>query len=222
MIAIKQLTEEDEQAFQTFLKTERRELPKLHIAPLSFPHEAVAVFHRLNTNNLVELAQSCDMVLKEVDAETTILTHHPVFETSSKTYAFSGYVLKDSKLTFGADELVSSDLKPDDLESCYGEFNLLRIGGGRIELIADFFGMSPWYYYEDGVVFAASNHYHLLLESLSRCGVHLTMNIRRSRVNIITSGYTYGSNFTTDMDVNNCYLSLPYEKIIYEKWGGGY
>lgn len=46
--------------------------------------------------------------------------------------------------------------------------------------------------------------------------MQLTMNIRRSRVNIVTSGYTYGSNFTADMDVNNCYLSLPYEKIIYE------
>lgn len=46
--------------------------------------------------------------------------------------------------------------------------------------------------------------------------MRLTMNIRRSRVNIVTSGFTYGSNFTADMDVNNCYLSLPYEKIIYE------
>lgn len=219
MIAIKQLTAEDEQAFQSFLKTERRTLPKLHIAPLPFPHEAIAVFHRINTGNLAELAQSCDMVLKEVDAETTVLTHRPVFENSSETYAFSGYVLKDSNLTFGADELALSDLKPNDLEGCYGEFNLLRIGGGRIELTADFFGMSPWYYYADGATFAASNHYHLLLESLKLCGVHLTMNIRRSRVNIITSGFTYGSNFTADMDVNNCRLSLPYEKIIYS--GGG-
>lgn len=221
MIAIKQLTEEDEQAFQAFLKTERRDLPKLHIAPLPFPHEAIAVFHRLSTSNLAGLAKSCDMLLKEVDEQTTVLINHPVFENSSETYAFSGYVLKDGILTFGAEELSSSGLKPNNLEGCYGEFNLLRIGGGRIELIADFFGMSPWYYYADGATFAASNHYHLLLESLKLCGVQLSMNIYRSRVNIITSGYTYSNNFTTDMDVNNCYLSLPYEKIAYET-GGGY
>lgn len=220
MIAIKQLTEEDEQAFQAFLKTERRDLPKLHIAPLPFPHEAIAVFHRLSTSNLAGLAKSCDMLLKEVDEQTTVLINHPVFENSSETYAFSGYVLKDGILTFGAEELSSSGLKPNNLEGCYGEFNLLRIGGGRIELIADFFGMSPWYYYADGATFAASNHYHLLLESLKLCGVQLSMNIYRSRVNIITSGYTYSNNFTTDMDVNNCYLSLPYEKIAYETGGG--
>lgn len=221
MIAIKQLTEEDEQTFQAFLKTERRTLPKLHIAPLPFPHEAMAVFCNIRTDNLAETAKSCDMMLKKIDEYTTILTHRPVFENSSETYAFSGYVLKDGILTFGADELALSDLKPNDLEGCYGEFNLLRIGGGRIELTADFFGMSPWYYYADGATFAASNHYHLLLESLKLCGVHLTMNIRRSRVNIITSGYTYSNNFTADMDVNNCRLSLPYEKIIYGV-GGGY
>ena len=219
MIAIKKLTEEDEQAFLEFIKTERRELPKLHIAPLPFPHEAIAVFHNLCTDNLFELSQSCGMLLKEINKETTVLTHHPVFENSSETYAFSGYVLNKGKLTFGADELTLSDLKPYNLEGYYGEFNLLRVDGRRIELIADFFGMSPWYYYRDKTVFAASNHYHLLLESLRRCGVRLTMNIRRSRVNIITSGYTYGSNFTTAMDVNNCYLNLPYEKIIYDTRG---
>lgn len=221
MIAIKQLTEEDEKAFQEFLKTERKELPKLHIAPLPFPHETMAVFSHLRTNDLAELAKSCGMTLKEIDSETTVLTHHPVFENSSETYAFSGYVLKNGHLTFGADEMSTSDLKPDDLDGCYGEFNLLRIADGQIKLIADFFGMSPWYYYEDGSIFAASNHYHLLLESLKRCGVKLSMNIRRSRVNIITSGYTYGSNFTTDMDVNHCYLTLPFEKIIYNSRGGG-
>lgn len=215
MIPIKQLTQEDEQAFQEFLKTERRELPGLHIAPLPFPHEAVAVFHRLNTGGLAGLAEACGMGVTEVDGETVVLSHHAVMENCAEKYAFSGYVLREGKLTFGAEELVQSGLCPDDLEGCYGEFNLLRIGKGRIELSADFFGMSPWYYYSDGEVFAASNHYHFLLEALKQCGVRLSMNIRRSRVNIITSGYTYGSNFTPEMDITNCYLSLPYEKIVY-------
>ena len=215
MIAIKQLTEEDERVFHDFLKTERTELPKLHIAPLPFPHEAVAVFHKLDTSSLVDLAQSQGMVLEEADRETTVLSYHPVLRNGSEAYAFSGYVLKDGTLTFGAEELASSDLQPEDFEGCYGEFNLLRIGQGRIELTADFFGMSPWYYYEQGEVFAASNHYHLLIEALRQCGVKLQMNIRRSRVNIITSGYTYGISFTPEMDIRNCYLSFPYEKIVH-------
>lgn len=119
LIAIKKLTEEDEQAFSEFLKTERRALPKLHIAPLPFPHETLAVFHKLRTDNLAELAQSCDMTLTKVNTETTVLAYHPLFENSSGKYAFSGYVLKDGKLTFGAEELASSDL------------NLKEIGGVR-------------------------------------------------------------------------------------------
>ena len=123
MIAIKQLTAEDEQAFKEFLKTERRELPKLHIAPLPFPHETIAVFHAIDTSNLSELAQSCGMTLTEVDKETTVLTHHPVFKDDSETCAFSGYVLKGGKLIFGAEELALSD------------FSLKARGGGTANLI---------------------------------------------------------------------------------------
>lgn len=219
MIAIKELTEDDEQAFQDFIKTERKKLPNLKIAPLPFPHEAMAVFHGVETDGLDDLARSCDMRLTKVDGGTAFMTHHPVFSASKETYAFSGYVLRKGKLIFGTEELATSTLVPDDLNECYGEFNLLRVSNGRIELSADFFGMAPWYYYVNDNVFAASNHYHLLLEALKQCGEKLTMNIRRSRVNIITSGYTYGSSFSPYMDVKNCYLNLPYEKIIYADGG---
>lgn len=216
MIAIKQLTEEDEKLFNDFLNTERKDLPNLQLAPLPFPHEAMMILHGLEAGKLDLLSKSCGMSLCEVDAENVLMTHHPVFKSADETYAFSGYVLRHGVLTFGAEELASSELQPDDLNECYGEFNLLRIRKGRIELSADFFGMSPWYYYVNDNVFAASNHYHLLLEALKQCGEKLTMNIKRSRVNVITTGFTFGSNFTTDMDVRNCYLNLPYEKIIYE------
>lgn len=102
------------------MKTERRALPKLHIAPLPFPHETLAVFHKLRADNLTELAQSCGMTLTEVDKEMTVLACHPLVENSPETYAFSGYVLKDGKLIFGAEELASSDL------------NLKEMGGGGV------------------------------------------------------------------------------------------
>ena len=120
MIAIKQLTKEDEQSFQEFLKTDRRELPELHIAPLPFPHETVAVFHRLDTHGLAGMAQACEMQVTEVDAETAVLSHHALMKNDTESYAFSGYVLKERKLIFGVEELAQSDFLPDDIEGSYG------------------------------------------------------------------------------------------------------
>lgn len=128
---------------------------------------------------------------------------------------FSGYVLKDEKLIFGSEEFQNSRLKKEDLEGAYGEFAFLQVSENLIELSADFFGLSQWYYYINGSVFAASNHFHLLLEVLSRSGEKLSMNIKRSRVDAITSGFMFGSSFTSEMDVEHCYLNLPYEKIIF-------
>ena len=41
------------------------------------------------------------------------------------------------------------------------------------------------------------------------------MNIKRSRVNMITTGFTYGSSFSKKMDVEGCCMTLAYETLNY-------
>lgn len=216
-IAIKHLESSDISAFENFLKTERRELPELRLASLVYPHEDIAVAAFKKDVRLPKrFAEKHRFVLREHGCSIISLSkHEPRKLSDNSEYIFSGYVFHNGKMLIGETELSDNIKGIQDISENYGEFCAAVIGNDSISLSSDFFGMVPWFYFDNDEIFAASNNYHMLLLLLSEMGVKLTMNIPRSRVNIITSGYTYGSPFSTDLDVNGCKVNLAYDKISY-------
>lgn len=216
-IAIKALEEEDKIAFSDFLKTPRRELPDLKFAPLAAPHEEIAiVVLKKEKKDLITFSNKYNLTLHEYGDQTVALSKSSPFSLDNKknSYIFSGYIFTEGKMFIGPDEVSENIKDPQCLCEKNGEYSLCIVDeNGNIQLSSDFFGMVPWFYFDNDFVFAASNNYHLLLLLLKEIGVSLTMNIPRSRVNMITTGFTYGSSFSKELDVSGCRMNFAYEKI---------
>ena len=216
-IAIKQLERNDIDAFSEFLKTPRKDLMDLRFSPLVKPHEDILVVaFKNNIHPLNKFAEKYNFVLTEYDYKIVSLSRHePVKNIDNTRYIFSGYVFSDKKMLIGVDEVAENvrDIRAIS-ENC-GEFCSCIIGNGSIRFSADYFGMSPLFYFDNKDVFVASDNYHLLLLVLREIGIKLCMNIPRSRVNIVTSGFTYGTAFSKDLDVNGCKMNLAYEEVHY-------
>ncbi len=216
-IAIKKLDQQDINAFSAFLETPRKELPALRFSPLVYPHEDLAVMaFKKKQGSLKAFAEKYAFVLTEYDYNIVSLSRHiPVRNADNSRYIFSGYVYYDGKMLIGVEE--TSD-NIDDIrkikENC-GEFCTCVISNGSIKVSSDYFGMVPLFYFDNDEVFIASDNYHLMLLILRELGISLTMNIARSRVNIITSGYLYGSPFSNCLDVDGCKVNHAYEEIQY-------
>lgn len=228
-IAIKKLTNEDIAEFEKFLKTERADLPDLRLSPLAYPHEDMAVIAfkrnsktRIHVNSLKQIAEKYQFVLTEHDEHIISLSKHaPIKQANNSSYIFSGYAFYNDKMLIGVNEVAEQLNDIGGLREAYGEFNLCQIGHDNIECSADFFGMAPWFYFENERVFTVSNNYHLMLVLLADLQMELSMNIPHSRVNMITSGFTYGSTFSDDLDVSGCKINYAYESIRYSSTRGG-
>ena len=217
-IAIKHIDETDVEEFNQFLKSDRKKLYDLNLASLVPPHEDILVVaYKRDKNKLCDFADKYKYV--ESKYNNNIVSYSkslPCKYVDNTYFIFSGYTFCDGKMYIGMDELYGEIKDLSRIDEAYGEFSLCKIDKGKIELKSDFFGMVPWFYYEDDEIFVASNNYHMMLLFMKEINIRLSMNIKRSRVNIITSGFTYGTSFTKDMDVNGCKMNLSYEKIIYE------
>ncbi len=215
MIAIKEITKDDVFDFNEFLKEERVKIPKLSYSNLPYPHNSILVVKNIEIDDNVHKYISIKCSNRtDIDNSTIVYSHDDLkLNYEGEILFFSGYLINKDKLYFGSEEVKSSGLSYSQVYNHYGEYVLARFKEGQIELSADYFGMSPWFYYCDGDKFVASNHYHLLLELLSRVSIDLSMDIDRSSVNLITSGFMYGSSFTKQLDIKNCYVNLPYEVI---------
>ena len=222
-IAIKKLEGTDISAFENFLKSDREELPRLRLAPLAAPHEDIAVVaYKRGTARLEGFAERYQFVLSAYDGGIVSLSRRtPVQSVDHSRYIFSGYTFYRGKMLIGMNEVAETVEDIRDLRETYGEFSACIIGGGQIICSSDFFGMVPWFYFDNDQIFAASNNYHLMLLLLTEIGVKLSMNIPRSRVNIITSGFTYGTVFSKDLDVGGCKVNLAYEELHYSSLTGG-
>ena len=223
-IAIKSFEKQDIENFEKFLTTERKPLPELKLAPLVHPHEDIAVVafkKEVQASPLLEFAEKYNFVFCAHDQKIVSLSRHtPAVSADHKKYIFSGYAFYEGKMLIGAEETAKAVSDIEGLGECCGEFCLCVVGNGNISLSADYFGMVPWFYFESSEVFAASDNYHCLLLLLASLQIKLRMNIARSRVNVITTGFTYGSSFSRELDVEGCKMSLAYEKISYSATGG--
>ena len=216
-IAIKELKEEDIVAFDNFLKKDRVEIPRLKLASLVYPHEDICVVaYKNNVIDLKKVVHKYQYILTEYgDNIVTISRTIPEYSIDNSRFIFSGYAFYDNKMFIGQQEIINNIVDIRKIKESCGEFSICTIGNGKITLTSDYFGMVPWFYYDDENIFIASNNYHLMLILLVELQVKLTMDIPRSRVNIITSGFTYGTPFTNKMDVKNCKMNLAYEEIHY-------
>lgn len=227
-IAIKSLSDQDRADFEEFLKTNREPLPKLALSPLAPPHESIAVFSLKDNSaasckaeKLNDFAKMQGLLFCQPSEGTCALSLTKPYEHNGVCSLFSGYLFRDGEMLIGQQEAFGRIPDSGSIDEDYGEWCLCSVSEqGVITLSSDFFGMVPWFYYEDSSVFAASNSYHLLLLALRQLGVRLNMDIPRSRVNMITSGFTYGSPFSMNLDVAGCKMTLAYERIVFSRADG--
>lgn len=227
MIAIKEFTEQDKINFEEFLKTERRSSllpPPMNLSPLVPPHEDIivaAIKHNKDISSVAKFADQYKFIVTNYNKKIISLSRHiPKYSANNTMYIFSGYVFYNKKMLIGVDEVAENIDDVMNLNELDGEYCICSVGNGNITLSSDFFGMVSWFYFDNDEVFAASNNYHALLEFLSSIHVDLNMDIDRSCVNIITTGYTYGSPFSDKLDVIGCRVSHSYERICYTTTGG--
>lgn len=219
-IAIKELTEKDKSDFDAFLKTERKILPKLKLSSLVPPHEDMAVMAFKNNNlkisEVEQFAQkNCFVLENQNNSIYSLSRRKSVVAQNNSKYIFSGYVYLDGTMLIGANEVEGAVKNTESLRERCGEYCLCTIANGQICLTSDYFGMVPWFYFDNSDIFIASNNYHMMLSLLKNLNVNLEMNIARSRVNLITTGFTYGSSFSKDLDIKGCKMNFAYEKIKY-------
>lgn len=224
-IAIKELNENDAANFKEFLNTQREKLPDLKFSSLVPPHEDMAVIAFKKKNNQAAAIKNfskdnCFVYTEYAENIVSLSRHKPETSINQARYLFSGYVFYNKKMLIGTDEVAREISDIESLRECCGEYCICTIENGKISLQADYFGMVPWFYFENDEVFAASNHYHLLLLLVSGMKVKLEMNLARSRVNIITTGFTYGSSFSKDLDVKGCKMNFAFEEITYSALNG--
>ncbi len=221
-IAIKEITKEDKEKFDIFRKTDRSTLPKLMLSHLAPPHQDVAVIYSKNIDSFIsKIDELCTLYdYNQYRWSNNILSisqSTPIKLGLSDYLFFSGYIFNDEKMLIGPFEVQDNYCEYEDIHSKYGEYCSCKIESDTIELRSDFFGMVPWFYYCKDDVFCCSNNYHLLLILLSKMNLKLLMDIKRSRVNVITSGFLYGSPFSKSMDVCDTYVNLSFEEITWKK-----
>jgi len=213
MIAVENITSSDINKFINFHNTHKHTPQHLLLSELPSPHTIIAVTKNINIDNVLSFCKNNAFNFKVVDGHTVLISKNT--ESINKNISFSGYIFNTNKIVFGANEFYKSGLYECNFDNMYGEYAAIKVDYDSIYLYSDYFGMSSFTYYNNDKIFAASNSYHFLLLLLKFCGEHLKINIRKSRVNLITTGFEFGSAFTRDMDVDNCKINFPYETIIF-------
>ncbi len=216
MLAIKNLTPEDEEKFKQFLATPRKKLPKLKVSHLSHPFKDIFISN-FNLNASEDFIYDNKYIFKKFH-DFSIVCQDDIFFEDNTVFLFSGYCFYKSRMLIGQKNVFSNIKYKLDIDDLYGEFSYCKITPDKIICMSDYFGMAVWFYYvDDNNNFAASNNYHLLLRLITQNIKKIKMNIPRSRVNILTSGFTYGTPFTNKLDVENFYINFATENIIFNK-----
>jgi hypothetical protein len=205
----------DVNAFEHFLSTPRIRPAALALAPLAYPHEDIAtIVFKAGEDIGVEFPGTNGLKVNKFGKGSYIISRTGAYlGKDGSQYIFSGYAFLDGKMVIGADEFNSFSNDPTVLKNQSGEFSICVVSATDVTFGSDYFGMVPWFYYNDDRVFACSNNYHLLLMLLKSNGVPLELNIKRSRVNMITSGFHYGTPFSAELDVSGCKINLAYEEL---------
>lgn len=217
MIAIKEISKADRETFDSFLNkdTDKYVEWELGLSELVRPHEEIAV---MNTENEADIENFCRQYGYGFDRNngfSLISKSKAIKRWNNSMTLFAGYMFYDESIHFGMDGYSEIGNIDTNMDEYYGEFCVFTLKNDTISLKSDYFGMMPWFYYYDGNIFAASNSYHLLLTLLCDTGVELKMNIERSSVNVITSGYLFGAPFSSNLDIQNTYILSPYDTLTF-------
>lgn len=215
MIAIKELTKKDELSFANFLSTKRKELPSLKLAKLVKPHTNILVCSLAKIKNDINSLDILSDFSSENYGPYTLFTEDDMYKDKYNLCGFSGYCYFNEELLIGCNSVLNRVERKSIIDHLYGEYCFCKVTKDGINLTSDFFGMSPWFYYYDGKNFAASNNYHLLLLAIAYAIGNLEIDIPRSRVNVITSGFTFGSPFHSGLDVKNFNLLWATEDLFF-------
>lgn len=192
-------------------------IPSLKLAQQLHPHSPIGVVSFNNEilserlSGLTNLAKENELTLSWKNG-AGVISKKKNEEINSQSF-FSGIAFYEGNLIFGEDDVAFSS----GLNDAYGEFSLLKIHQDNFEFSSDHFGYGKWFYYKDNSIFCAATSYHLLLLMLVACGIRLEMNIERSRVNLsqIGFGFTFGQQFSREMDVKDVFVKMANENLIF-------
>jgi len=210
-----------ESEYQNFRSTYQVEkLPKLALYRPDYPYGECAVIVD-NRNNGITYTEKLDLFCSHenmnkfnANGATVLSILKPQTDKNGATYIFSGVTRWKDKLIFGVDDIQKYDISVEELREGIGEFELLLLKDGKIQLSTDFFGMCQWFYYKsDDGMFTAATSYHLLLLTLKVCGIKMRIDTKKIAAGMAFFHPYAQTSFSDYMDVENCFR-LPADKKI--------
>ena len=191
------------------------EIPTLGLYRPKYPFGECAVVHNVqNLDGLFNFAKKEKMFF--VALKQTAIISFEELKTDKKgvRYLFNGVTKWNDKLIYGSNDVESYDIPIIELKEGIGEFDLLTFDGEIVECSTDYFGICKWYYYkDDDGVFVAATSYHLLLLTLKSLSLSLRLNIKKTSAAMGFFSAIAETNFTKEMDVDNCYELPPTFKL---------
>ena len=191
------------------------DIPTIELYRPKYPYGECAVVHNaLNLDGLSDFAKKEKMHFENLNQIAVISFDALNTDKNGVKYLFNGMTKWDDKLIYGSKDVESNEISAHDLKEGIGEFDLLVFDGETVECSTDYFGICKWYYYrEDNGVFVAATSYHLLLLMLKSLNVSLRLNIKKASATMGFFSAIAETNFTEEMDVENCYELPPTFKL---------
>jgi len=192
--------------------------PPLGLYKPKYPYRECAIVHsskEVEVGGLSAFAEKEKMHFTILNKTAVISFGKLKKDKNGLCYFFSGITKWKDKLIYGFKDIKSNDISVTDLKEGIGEFDLLTFDGESIECSTDYFGICKWYYYKgDDGYFVAATSYHLLILTLKSLNIKMKLNIKKVSAAMGFFSAIAETNFTEEMDMENCYELPPTFKII--------
>lgn len=213
---------DEENRYSDFINSDSDDF--VHPSPGVFYYDFPYQSFGLITSRSVDLTSRVSVLKSGIDLEdiqtftnsglgNAILFSRKTEELEGEKYVFSGISRTSKKLINGISDIVDiSELR--EIKDNIGNFSLLTIKNGCIDISSDYFGVSKLFYYQSNNYLIVANSYHLLLVLLKNADIDFSFNKDKVIANFdCLNIQPLYQNFTTHMDVFGCRM-LPIDKAI--------